>query len=119
MHSACRVTKSDGISTVSTMRKLLFSLSLFQQIVEITCSRRFDIANERLPEFDPSASPGIFPAPSMRRSETENMELLIKRTLEDDDEDEGDGVVDRIADRIAMERLPQGRPRALKRFETT
>jgi serine/threonine-protein phosphatase 2B catalytic subunit len=47
------------------------------------------------------------------------MEALIRRTLEDDGEgvDEG-GVVDRIAEQIARERAPQGKPRALKRFET-
>jgi serine/threonine-protein phosphatase 2B catalytic subunit len=86
-------------------------------------SRRFDIANERLPDFDPNASTGIFPAPSMRvpnrrgSGDSENMEMLIKRTLEEDDDD-SEGMVDRIADRIAMAQPPQGRPRALKRFET-
>ena len=78
-------------------------------------SRRFDIANERLPEFDPAASPGIFPAPSTRPRM--GMEALIRQTLEDDNVDEG-GVVDRIAEQIARERAPQGRPRPLKRFET-
>jgi serine/threonine-protein phosphatase 2B catalytic subunit len=45
------------------------------------------------------------------------MEALIRRTLEDDNVDEG-GVVDRIAEQIARERAPHGRPRALKRHET-
>jgi len=45
------------------------------------------------------------------------MEALIRQTLEDDNVDEG-GVVDRIAEQIARERAPQGRPRPLKRFET-
>jgi len=78
-------------------------------------ARRFDIANERLPEFDPAASPGIFPSPSTRPRM--GMEALIRQTLEDDNVDEG-GLVDRIAEQIARERAPQGRPRPLKRYET-
>lgn len=45
-----------------------------------------------------------------------NMEDLIKKALEEE-EDEA-GTVERLADRIARGRKPQGRPRALKRFET-
>ena len=75
--------------------------------------------NERLPEVHPSPSnfPTV-PVPSMRRGSGENhvdTEELIRRTLEED----GDGgVVERLADRIAMGRRVTGRPRALKRFET-
>jgi serine/threonine-protein phosphatase 2B catalytic subunit len=45
----------------------------------------------------------------------ENREELLRKALE---EEEGDSVVERLADRIARGRKPQGRPRALKRFET-
>jgi len=73
------------------------------------------MGNERLPEFDAAGSSGnIVTAPSMRQ---ENMEELIKKALEEDEN--GDSVVERLADRIARTRKPQGRPRALKRFETT
>jgi len=54
----------------------------------------------------------------MRRGtgDTNDMEVLIRKTLE---EEEGDGgVVERLADKIAMGRRVTGRPRALKRFET-
>ena len=70
-----------------------------------------------MPEFDPNAAPGIFPAPSTR-PHMGGMEALIRRTLEDDEGVDEGGVVDRIAEQIARERAPQGKPRALKRFET-
>lgn len=89
-------------------------------------SRRSDIANERLPDFDPHR-PTIFPVPSMRLSSRTDlpdgmdMEYLIKRTL-DEDEAEATGMststVERLADRIAQGRKPTGRPGALKRHET-
>lgn len=44
------------------------------------------------------------------------MEDLIKKALEEEEDEEG--TVERLADRIARGRKPQGRPRALKRFET-
>lgn len=74
------------------------------------------MTNERLPMFDSAAGSKdpLVTAPSMRQ---ENMEELIKKALEEDED--GDGVVERLADRIARSRKPQGRPRALKRFETT
>jgi serine/threonine-protein phosphatase 2B catalytic subunit len=43
------------------------------------------------------------------------IEHLIKKTLEEDDEE---SVVEKLADRIAGVRKITGRPRALKRFET-
>jgi len=73
------------------------------------------MGNERLPEFDAAGSKdSLVTAPSMKQ---ENMEELIKKALEEDED--GDSVVERLADRIARGRRPQGRPRALKRFETT
>ena len=75
-------------------------------------SRRSDMGNERLPKFDPTADP-LITAPSMRQ---ENREGLIKKALEEDED--GDSVVERLADRIARGRKPQGRPKGLKRFET-
>jgi serine/threonine-protein phosphatase 2B catalytic subunit len=48
--------------------------------------------------------------------DTNAMEVLIRKTLE---EDEGDGgVVERLAERIARGRRVTGRPQPLKRFET-
>ena len=44
------------------------------------------------------------------------MEELIRRTLNDDEEG---GVVERLAERIARGRKPTGKPRPLKRHETT
>ena len=72
------------------------------------------MGNERLPEFDMvSSKDPLITAPSMRQ---ENTEGLLKKALEEDDN--GDSVVEQLADRIARGRRPQGRPRALKRFET-
>lgn len=73
------------------------------------------MGNERLPNFDPTNSKDApVTAPSMRQ---EKMEGLIKKALEEDEDE--DGAVERLADRIARGRKPQGRPRALRRFETT
>ena len=87
-------------------------------------SRRSDIANERLPEFDAHQRPTIFPVPSMRsparRSTAEDgmdMEDLIKRTLEEDADD--GGVVERLAEKIARGRSAASRPTGLKRHGTT
>ncbi|KDQ55506.1 hypothetical protein JAAARDRAFT_195874 [Jaapia argillacea MUCL 33604] len=89
--------------------------SIRQNIRSFDDARRVDMVNERLPEFSPTAFP-LVPVPSMRPQRTDNMEILIKRVLE---EDEGDGgVVERVAERIARGRKPTGRPRALKRHET-
>ncbi|CAA7262516.1 unnamed protein product [Cyclocybe aegerita] len=84
-------------------------------------ARRSDIANERLPEFDHQRS-AIFPVPSMRltsrrSSDGMDMEDLIKRTMEEENE-EG-GVVERLAERIARGRSITGKPAPLKRFDTT
>ena len=63
----------------------------------------------------------MFPVPSMRltsrrSSEGMDMEDLIKRTLDEDNE-EG-GVVELLADKIARGRNITGRPSALKRHGT-
>ncbi|KAJ8488250.1 hypothetical protein ONZ45_g14019 [Pleurotus djamor] len=78
-------------------------LQIRRQIHSFDDARRSDIANERLPKMDQSSptSP-IFPPPSMRRGSQEegiDMEMLIRKTLQEDADDGG--------------------PRALKRFETT
>ncbi|KAI6032681.1 Metallo-dependent phosphatase [Pisolithus orientalis] len=86
-------------------------------------ARQSDLANERLPRFEP-ADEGfpVIPAPSMRRYVTGDFEGvgrddLIRHMLE---EESGEGgMVERIADRIARGRMPTGLPRPLKRFETT
>jgi len=89
------------------------------QIRSFDDARRSDLLNERIPETDPDAQSDfpLVPVPSMRRGDsTMDMEVLIRRTLE---EEEGDGgVVERLAERIARGRRVTGRPRALKRFET-
>ena len=68
-------------------------------------SRRSDLANERLPEFQ-TAHPMIFQVPlasmrltSRRYSENMDMEYLIKRTLDEDGDDEG-GIVEKLAEKI-------------------
>jgi serine/threonine-protein phosphatase 2B catalytic subunit len=73
--------------------------------------------NERLPEFNPNIAPTVFSGPSMRRGSTDSgMELLIKKTLEEEG-DEG-GVVERIAEKLARGRRITERPSALKRHGT-
>ncbi|RDB30000.1 Serine/threonine-protein phosphatase 2B catalytic subunit [Hypsizygus marmoreus] len=83
-------------------------------------ARRSDLQNERLPEFNTDIAPTMFPVPSMRRgsadSEGMTMEYLIKKTLEEE-EDDG-GVVERIAEKLARGRRITGRPSALKRHGT-
>ncbi|KAF9653553.1 Metallo-dependent phosphatase [Thelephora ganbajun] len=86
-----------------------------QQIRSFDEARRSDMSNERLPNFDlVNSKDPLTTAPSMRQEKTED---LIKKALEEDEE--GDSVVERLADRITRGRKPQGRPRGLKRFETT
>ena len=70
------------------------------------------MGNERLPQFNATGQ-DLTTAPSLRQ---ENMEELIKKALEENED--GDSVVESLANRIAGGRKPQGRPRALKRFET-
>ena len=78
--------------------------------------QRLDLQNERLPEFNPDIAPTMFSGPSMRRGSADSgMELLIKKTLEE--EEEG-GVVERIADKIARGRRIAERPSALRRHGT-
>ncbi|KAE9393916.1 Metallo-dependent phosphatase [Gymnopus androsaceus JB14] len=102
-------------------------------------ARRSDLMNERLPVFEApprtptsagsSSSLSIFPPPSMRSLSTSrhfsmggdggplNMEMLIKKTLEEEEEG-GDGIVERLADRIAMTNSRRVRPQPLKRHGT-
>jgi hypothetical protein len=73
------------------------------------------MGNERLPKYDPAAGDPLVTAPSLRQ---EGREELIKKAREGGDD--GEGVAERLADRIARgSNKPQGlRPRGLKRFET-
>ncbi|KAF8634699.1 hypothetical protein AX15_000756 [Amanita polypyramis BW_CC] len=95
-------------------------------------ARRMDMQNERLPQFNPDALTMLFPAPSMSNMRFQqqqqngdggelqgasNRESLVKMALEDDNDSRG--VVERIAEMIAAERSPAGRPSALKRFGTS
>jgi serine/threonine-protein phosphatase 2B catalytic subunit len=90
---------------------------IFPINLSLLCRRRLDIQNERLPEFNPDIAPTMFSGPSMRRGSTDSgMELLIKKTLEEEGE-EG-GVVERIAEKIARGRRITERPAALKRHGT-
>ncbi|KAF5381810.1 hypothetical protein D9615_005581 [Tricholomella constricta] len=91
-----------------------------RQIRSFDDARRVDMLNERLPEFNVAPAPTMFPGPSMRRgsmdSEGMTMEYLIKKTLEEEEED--GGYVERIADKIAQGRTITTRPSALKRHGT-
>ncbi|PFH49596.1 hypothetical protein AMATHDRAFT_62805 [Amanita thiersii Skay4041] len=91
-------------------------------------ARRMDIQNERLPQFNPDGlSPTMFPAPSMSmrfvhqngvdQQGAFNMEHLIKKTLEEDDD--SSDIVERIAEKLAQGRMMIARPSALKRHDTT
>ena len=88
----------------------------------IITSRRSDMANERIPDYEP-ARPTIFPVPSMRLtgrrdSDGMDMEYLIKRTLEEDDNDNDEGgIVEKLAEKIARGRSISAKP-SLKRHDT-
>ena len=122
----CKAPESIGTFVPLTMRKFFswvyysvfpfangsHSYSLY--------SRRSDLANERLPDFQ-TAHPTIFPVPSMRltsRRDSENMDMeyLIKRTLDEDGDDEG-GIVEKLAEKIARGRSISAKP-SLKRHDT-
>ncbi|KAG5640952.1 hypothetical protein DXG03_006541 [Asterophora parasitica] len=94
-----------------------------RQIRSFEDARRVDMLNERLPEFNVAPAPTMYPGVpslSMRRGSADSdgltMEYLIKKTLEED-EDDG-GYVERIADKIAQGRTTTTRPSALKRHGT-
>jgi serine/threonine-protein phosphatase 2B catalytic subunit len=89
-------------------------------------ARKVDMANERLPQFEPTSMPGIFPSPSMRiggRADLdENVESLIRKTLREESQEgvNEDDLVERVAERLAKGRsLTAPRPSALKRHGTT
>ena len=86
-------------------------------------SRRSDMMNERLPTFqltDSMSGFPVIPAPSMRRRGSgDSMEDLIRRTLEESDDDDDAGTVERVSERIAAGRKVTGKPMPLKRYETT
>jgi len=115
-HSLCKATE---LSVLLMMRKfyLLLPLGFMLKLIH---SRRVDLANERLPEFDPQR-PTMYPVPSMRMatrrsSDGVDMEELIKRTLE---EEGGEGsAVELLAERIARGRSVTSRPSGLKRHGT-
>ncbi|TFK63936.1 Metallo-dependent phosphatase, partial [Pluteus cervinus] len=106
-------------------------IQINRSIHNFTEARHSDILNERLPEFAQTQQT-IFPAPSMRvlhttRSGTPtggtmpgglNMEYLIKKTLEEDEEQ--GSMVERLADSIARVRKAGvlGKPEPLKRHGT-
>ncbi|KAG1741615.1 Metallo-dependent phosphatase-like protein [Suillus lakei] len=99
-----------------------------ENAVRVGCVAASDLLNERLPTFQPTDSVNDFPvipAPSMRRRgsgdiDGVSMEELIRRALEEPDEDgHQGGTVERIAERVAIGRIVTGKPMPLKRFETT
>ena len=67
MHWVCKATKFGDIFIASTTRAYqLLSGCLYS--TNTRYRRRFDIGNERLPEFDPRSFPQV-PVPSMRHSQ--------------------------------------------------
>ncbi|EIN04732.1 Metallo-dependent phosphatase [Punctularia strigosozonata HHB-11173 SS5] len=83
-------------------------------------ARRVDLANERLPQVsadDPAANFPLVPVPSMRPSMSRrNTEMLIHGVSEGEEDE--DGQVAQLAERIAMGRTPSTRRRALRRHDT-
>ncbi|KZT06625.1 Metallo-dependent phosphatase [Laetiporus sulphureus 93-53] len=89
-------------------------------------ARRSDLANERLPQY-PSATSPLVPAPSMRllglagdepgSANQLSLHALIRRALQEEGM-EDDGMVERLAEKIANSKEVSVRPRALKRIET-
>lgn len=96
-------------------------------LIGIADSRKSDLMNEHIPMFNSSQPPtpgGMFPVPSMRHRHPSqdgqgeiNMEYLIRKTLEEDDENTE--LIEALAEKMAKGRRVTGRPAALKRFETT
>lgn len=117
----CKAPESIGAFVHLLMRMFhIFPLGLPPLICLFHCSRRSDLANERLPDFE-TARPTIFPVPSMRLSsrkdsDSMDMEYLIKRTLDEDGDDEG-GIVEKLAEKIARGRSITAKP-SLKRHDT-
>ena len=118
----CKAPDSIGAFVLLLMRKFHTWFILFfpPSLKTIIYSRRSDLANERLPDFE-TARPTIFPVPSMRltsRKDSENMDMeyLIKRTLDEDGDDEG-GIVEKLAEKIARGRSITAKP-SLKRHDT-
>jgi hypothetical protein len=60
--------------------------------------RRLDLKNERLPDFNPDIARKMFSAPSMRRLADSDLELLIRKTLREEGEE--DGMAKQIAEKI-------------------
>ena len=102
-----------------------------RQIHSFDDARLSDLANERLPQYDVSTSPTAA-VPSMRFPRIPgvddgpvsgdldgggNIEALIRRALQEEGLEDG-GVVERLAERIAIGSRAAARPRGVKRFET-
>jgi serine/threonine-protein phosphatase 2B catalytic subunit len=83
----------------------------------LLCRWQLDIQNKWLPKFNPDIALTMFLGPSMHHGSTDSgMELLIKKTLEEEGE-EG-SVVEQIAEKIARGRRITERPAALRRHGT-
>lgn len=107
---AMRMRKSSPYSL-----KLLRSLTIFNPY-----SRSFDIANERLPAYEPhpeNYADESIPSPSLRLSHTRrgSTDLLLQR-LEAEEEDDTD--MKRIADILSRPKRHKRPHNALKRHET-
>ena len=117
-----RATTSTGLDSLG-----VHTPRVARSIRSFADARAVDMANERLPQFEPTSAPGMFPAPSMkiggRVDIDENVETLIRKTLRDERQ-EGeteDDLVERVAERLAKGRslAPGQRPSALKRHGTS
>ncbi|KAH6904161.1 serine/threonine-protein phosphatase 2B catalytic subunit [Coprinopsis sp. MPI-PUGE-AT-0042] len=117
-----RATSSTGLDSLGVQTP-----RVARSIRSFADARAVDMANERLPQFEPTSTPGIFPSPSMRIGGRvdldENVETLIRNALRDERQDgvNEDDLVERVAERLAKGRslAPGPRPSALKRHGTT
>lgn len=125
-----------GVIGEPNNRLTIKALNVGRDIGSFADAKRSDKLNERLPTYNPNESSAVFPVPSMRRASWDtihpadptpkpgssnsahggaNIEELIRGVMEEDDEQ---GVVERLAEQIARGRAPTGRHRPLKRFDT-
>ncbi len=117
------VSESSSKSMDSKTRESCSLYSPFFIHNAFSTSRRFDVANERLPTYVPATNTTLestFPAPSTRpRSPTPQQSFtraaspgFLYRDAEDDDE------IRQLADRVSRIRSGSGRHHGAKRYDT-